>query len=328
MVKRSPSIAKKPDPMPARIEPCLALLVQRPPVGSVWTFEVKWDGYRLAVHKEPAGVRILTRGGHDWTERFPAIADAVQNLRPSTVILDGEAVVLDHLGRSDFGLLQQALGGRGGKRLAGKAIFVAFDMLYLEGHDLTRMPLCDRRRMLEALLDEAGSSAIRFSEDIGTDGASLLKSACAMGIEGIIGKDETRPYRSGRHGEWVKVKCIQSEGFVIVGYERSTVAFGGIGRLLMAAHKGDGLVYVGGVGTGFNERSATALRRQLDLLVIDRPAVPMRRRKAVYVAPRLVAEIEYRGWTHDGKLRHASYKGLRETADADDVCQVAPRHEP
>ena len=255
MAKRnSPASSGKPDPMPERIEPCLALLVSKPPVGPQWAYEVKWDGYRLAVHKKKAGVRILTRGGHDWTERFPAVADAVQKMWPATMILDGEAVVLDEHGRSDFGELQQALGGRGGKRRAGEAIFYAFDLLYLEGHDLTRKPLYDRRQMLGALLDQANGTIIRFSEDIGTDGASLLKSACAMGLEGIIGKDETRPYRPGRNGEWIKVKCVQSEGFAIVGYEPSPVAVGGIGRLLLAARKGDKLVYVGGVGTGFNER--------------------------------------------------------------------------
>jgi bifunctional non-homologous end joining protein LigD len=150
-----------PDPMPDRIDPCLALLVSKPPIGSVWTFEVKWDGYRLAVHKEPAGVRILTRGGHDWTHRFPVIAAAARDTPAATFILDGEAVVLDEQGRSDFGMLEQALGGRGGKRVAEEATFIAFDLLYLEGHNLTSMPLYDRRRMLQALLDEARGGVMR-----------------------------------------------------------------------------------------------------------------------------------------------------------------------
>jgi bifunctional non-homologous end joining protein LigD len=118
------------DPMPDRIEPCLALLKPRPPKGPEWAFEIKWDGYRLAVHIEPKGVRIITRGGHDWTDRFPAIAKAAKKLGVPTAIHDGEAVVLDEQGRSDFGLLQQSLGGRGGTRTSNEAIFMAFDLLY------------------------------------------------------------------------------------------------------------------------------------------------------------------------------------------------------
>ncbi|HHV70720.1 MAG TPA: hypothetical protein GXX48_24315 [Ochrobactrum intermedium] len=139
--------------MPRRIEPCLALLVSKPPAGPDWSFEIKWDGYRLAVHVEPDGVRVLTRGGHDWTPRFTHIADDAQQLGHDTMILDGEAVVLDEQGRSDFGLLQQALGGRGGRRFAREAIFFAFDLLYLDGRDLTHEPLSKRRQTLEKVLN-------------------------------------------------------------------------------------------------------------------------------------------------------------------------------
>ncbi|SOC37067.1 bifunctional non-homologous end joining protein LigD [Rhizobium subbaraonis] len=307
--------------MPARIEPCLALLVSKPPSGPQWSFEVKWDGYRLAVHKEPTGARVITRGGHDWTDRFPAIAAAAGHMDCDTMILDGEAVVLDEQGRSDFGALQQSLGGRGGKRLAGDALFLAFDLLYLNGHDLTRMPQSERRAMLDAILHVPGGS-IRFSEDIGDDGAELLKTACGLGLEGIIGKNGDKPYRSGRLGDWVKVKCVQSEGFAIVGYEPSRNALGGIGRLLLAARKGDSLVYVGGVGTGFTARSGAALRRQLDAIAIPKPAIDVGKRKAVFVPPTIVAEVEFRAWTHDGILRHASFKGTRDSADSGDVFRV------
>ncbi|SOC47132.1 bifunctional non-homologous end joining protein LigD [Rhizobium subbaraonis] len=307
--------------MPTRIEPCLALLVSRPPVGPEWSFEVKWDGYRLAVHREPSGVRIITRGGHDWTERFPAIAQAAEAIDADTLILDGEAVVLDEQGRSDFGALQQALGGRGGKRSASEALFCAFDLLYLNGHDLTGMPLRDRRAMLEAICHVPGG-IIRLSEEIGDNGAELLKVACGMGLEGIIGKNESKPYRSGRRGDWVKIKCVQSEGFAIVGYEPSRDALGGIGRLLLAARKGSDLVYVGGVGTGFTARSGAALRRQLDAIAIPKAAIDVGKRKGVFVKPILVAEIEFRAWTQDGKLRHASFKGLRDEADAASIYEI------
>ncbi|TAX99126.1 ATP-dependent DNA ligase [Rhizobium leguminosarum] len=307
------------DPMPARVEPCLALLRAKPPKGDDWVYEIKWDGYRLAVHIEPTGIRILTRGGHDWTHRFPAIKLAAMWLPVGTAILDGEAVVLDEQGRSDFGLLQQSLGGRGGKKMSSDAIFMAFDLLYFDGHDLRNSELDMRRHLLEDLVPASEQGDIRLSEEIEADGDHLLASACEHGLEGIIAKRRDAPYRSGRLGDWLKIKCIQSDSFVIVGYERSTVARAGIGRLLLAARKGKKLVYVGGVGTGFNERNAYELREKLDALVTSTPAAAVDRKGAIFVKPKLIAEIEYRAWTDDGKLRHASYKGLRDRKDGADV---------
>jgi bifunctional non-homologous end joining protein LigD len=306
--------------MPDRIEPCLALLKAKPPKGDDWVYEIKWDGYRLAVHIEPAGVRILTRGGHDWTHRFPAVAQSAKQLPVATAILDGEAVVLDSQGRPDFGLLQQSLGGRGGKKRSSDAVFLAFDLLYFDGHDLTRSELGVRRHLLEGLVPAQGD--IRLSEEVEADGDALLRIAREHGLEGIIAKRRDAPYRSGRLGDWVKVKCIQSDSFVIVGYERSTVARAGIGRLLLAARKGRKLVYVGGVGTGFNERNAYELREKLEGLITPMPAAAVDRKEAIFVKPKLIAEIEYRAWTDGGKLRHASYKGLRDEADDETVLEL------
>lgn len=310
------------DPMPDRIEPCLALLKVRPPKGDDWVYEIKWDGYRLSVHIEPNGIRILTRGGHDWTHRFPAIQQAALWLPVGSAILDGEAVVLDEQGRSDFGLLQQSLGGRGGKKMSSDAIFMAFDLLYFDGHDLRNTELSMRRHLLEDLVPAGEQGDIRLSEEIEADGDQLLASACEHGLEGIIAKRRDAPYRSGRLGDWVKVKCIQSDSFVIVGYEKSTAARAGIGRLLLAARKGKKLVYVGGVGTGFNERNAYELRKKLDGFITPMPAATVDRKGAIFVKPKLIAEIEYRAWTHDGKLRHASYKGLRDAADEAVVYEI------
>jgi bifunctional non-homologous end joining protein LigD len=302
------------DEMLERVEPCLALLKTKPPTGPDWLFEMKWDGYRLAIHIEPKGVRILTRGGHDWTHRFPGIAGAAKNLGVATAIIDGEAVVLDDYGLPDFGLLQQSLGGRGGKRTSQEASLFAFDLLYFDGHNLRDMELVSRRHLLEDLLRDAGG-AIKFSETIEGDGDSLLASACQHGLEGIIAKRKDSSYRSGRGGEWLKIKCIQSESFFIIGWEPSTAAFGGIGRLLLAAYKGHDLVYVGSVGTGFNERTAAALRKQLEKLKTAKAPVPMKAKGVQFVLPTLIAEIEFRAWTQDGNLRHPSYKGLREVQD-------------
>ncbi|TBE06151.1 non-homologous end-joining DNA ligase [Rhizobium ruizarguesonis] len=323
--RRDPAQPSLPlDPMPDRIEPCLALLKSKPPKGDDWVYEIKWDGYRLSVHVEPTGIRILTRGGHDWTDRFPAIKQAALWLPVGTAILDGEAVVLDEKGRSDFGLLQQSLGGRGGKKSSSDAVFMAFDLLYFDGHDLRNSELDMRRHLLEDLVPAGEQGDIRLSQEIEADGDQLLASACDHGLEGIIAKRRDAPYRSGRLGDWLKIKCTQSDGFAIVGYEKSTASFGGVGRLLLAARKGDEFVYVGGVGTGFNERSAAELREQMDKLIISKPAVDTgRKRNAVFIDPKLVAEIEYRAWTHDGKLRHASYKGLRDAADVATVYELA-----
>ncbi|MGO7401973.1 ATP-dependent DNA ligase (plasmid) [Rhizobium ruizarguesonis] len=302
------------DPMPDRIEPCLALLKPKPPSGPDWMFEVKWDGYRVAVHIRPDDVRIITRGGHDWTDRFPAIAAAARKLGVGTAILDGEAVLLDAQGRSDFGALQRSLGGRGGKKASSEAILYAFDLLYFDGHDLTRMELSGRRHLLEDLIDDS-DGAIRISQEVEADGAALLAAACAHGLEGITAKHRDSAYRSGRLGDWLKIKCVQSDSCVVVGYEPSATAGGGIGSLLLAAYRDDRLVYVGSVGTGFKERDALDLRRMLDGLKTKRPPVAVDKKGVVFAQPTLIAEIVYRGWTDDSKLRHASYKGLRDVQD-------------
>ncbi|MBD9597489.1 MULTISPECIES: non-homologous end-joining DNA ligase [unclassified Ensifer] len=310
------------DPMPDRVEPCLALLRPTPPEGPEWLYEVKWDGYRLAIHIEPKGVRIITRGGHDWTDRFPRIAEAAKRFDVGTAILDGEAVVLNKEGHADFGALQRSLGGRGGKRASTEAVFVAFDLLYFDGHDLRKTELSVRRHLLTDFLDGA-SGAAQLSEEAHGDGVDLLANACSMGLEGIVAKHRERPYRSGRKGDWIKVKCVQSESFLIVGYEQSAAARSGIGSLLLAARRGDSWVSVGSVGTGFKAKDAEYLRKTLDKLKTKKHVVPVKGKNYVFALPTLIAEIEFRGWTDDGNLRHASYKGLREIQDNAAVFDIA-----
>ncbi|MDW9573368.1 ATP-dependent DNA ligase [Sinorhizobium meliloti] len=301
------------DPMPARIDPCPASLVDKPPKGQDWAFEVKWDGYRIAVHIEPGRVRILTRGGYDWTERFPTIVDDARRLAVKTAIIDGEAVVLDDKGRSDFGMLQRALGRLPSAVEAGAIVFYAFDLLYLDGRDLRRLPLRERRRWLEPLV--AGrEGAIRLSEEVQADGDEFFRVACAHGLEGIIAKHVEKPYRSGRGDWWQKITCKRRDSFVIVGFEPSTVP-GHLGRLLLAARKAEELVYVGGCGTGWSNELSRELRKLLEGMVTKTPAVNLKRKDAVFVEPVLIVDVEYRTWTDDEKLRHTSFKGIRKRAD-------------
>ncbi len=312
--------------MPERVEPVLAQLKSHPPKGSEWSWELKLDGYRLAVHIEPKGIKILTRGGHDWTHRFPAIEQAARALGPATMIIDGEAVVLDDEGRPDFGLLQQSLGAsskQAGNR-ASDAIFYAFDLIYFDGHDLRGVEYRSRRHLLDDALN-GNDGAIRLSETFDTEPALLLEHVCRLGLEGIIGKHLDQPYRSGRTGDWVKIKCVQSEAFFIVGYERSAASPAGFGSLVLAAYRDDDLVQVGSVGTGFKQAEIIRLRKMLDTLRWKRKQPPLPysgSANIVWVQPTLIAEIEFRAWTSDGKLRHPSYKGLRESQDNADVFRL------
>ncbi|WP_035201000.1 non-homologous end-joining DNA ligase [Agrobacterium tumefaciens] len=314
------------DPMPDRVEPALAQSKAHPPQGDQWSWELKWDGYRLAIHIEQTGVRILTRGGHDWTHRFPAIEQAARALGPATMIIDGEAVVLDDEGRPDFGLLQKSLGASGktaGNR-ASDAILYAFDLIYLDGHDLRNVEYRSRRHLLEDTL-KGHDGAIRLSETIDANPAILLEHVGSLGLEGIVGKQLDQPYRSGRTGDWVKIKCVKSEAFMVVGYEPSTASPDGFGSLVLAAYRGDELVHVGNVGTGFRQAEMNRLRKMIDRLRWNRkqPPVPYAEKAdIVWVEPTLIAEIEFRAWTADGKLRHASYKGLRERQDNADVYRL------
>ncbi|MGR9178917.1 non-homologous end-joining DNA ligase (plasmid) [Rhizobium leguminosarum] len=325
--KRNPAQPQLPfDPMPDRVEPALAELKSRPPKGDEWSWELKWDGYRLAVHIEPQGIRILTRGGRDWTHRFPAILEAARGLGPATMIIDGEAVVLDAEGRPDFGLLQQSLGASGkqaGNR-ASDAIFYAFDLIYFDGHDLRGVEYRSRRHLLDDALN-GKDGAIRLSETFDTEPAVLLEHVCRLGLESIVGKHFDRPYRSGRTADWVKVKCVQSEAFFIVGYEMSSASPAGFGSLVLAAYRGSNLVHVGSVGTGFRQAEVIRLRKMLDKLRWKRKQPPLPYSGSadiVWVEPTLIAEVEFRTWTTDGKLRHPSYKGLRERQDNADVFRL------
>ncbi len=321
--------AKLPDFVP----PQLATLVAHARSGTNWLHEVKFDGYRLQGRIENGKVQLLTRNGLDWSHRFPNICEGLGKLPVTSALIDGEAVVEDETGVSSFSALQQDLGGRGGKLVSGKALYYAFDLLHLDGRDLTSLPLVERKAALAALLSDAPRDKLRLSEHFETDGAAMVQHACRLGLEGIISKRRDAPYRSGRNDNWLKVKCTATSEFVIAGYVPSTVSAGMIGSLVIGYYEAEKLVYAGRVGTGYSQKTARDLKKALDEVAADAPPFARRlnaaeRRNVVWAKPVLVAEVEYRGWTHEGVLRHASFQGLREDKEAKTVVREIAKDEP
>jgi bifunctional non-homologous end joining protein LigD len=294
------------------------------PAGERWVHEIKWDGYRLQIRIDNGNVRILTRRGHDWTDRFPTIRDAAKALPVRLALIDGEAVV-EVNGIASFSALQAALGARDGPghKAAHEAVFYAFDLLHLNGANLQPAPLLKRK---EALVELTGrlAGAIRYSEHLAEDGDALFRQACLMGLEGVISKRADRPYRSGRGEDWTKFKCIQSQEFVIAGYVPRSDSGTSVGALVLGYYDGSRLTYAGRVGTGFSSAMARSLWNELQSLRREESAFPERltslaRKGVVWVEPNLVADVDYRGWTADEQLRHASFKGLREDKEAHSV---------
>jgi bifunctional non-homologous end joining protein LigD len=306
--------------LPARIEFELATLVDAPPTGDEWLHEIKLDGYRLAVRIERGRVQLFTRGGKDWTDTFPRLAEAAAALPVDRAWLDGEAVVFDAEGRTRFQLLQNAQGGTGAAGLQ----LVVFDLLHLDGSDLRGAPLVERKRLLQELLARAPKRLpLRFGQDVRGRGDAFFREACKRGVEGIVSKRADAPHRAGRTRAWLKVKCLQRQEFVVVGFTEPGGSRVGLGALLVGAHDATGkLRYCGKVGTGFAAAQLAALRARLDALAQDDPPVidPKRaERGAHWTAPRLVAEIEFTEWTGDGKLRHPVFVGIREDKRPKDV---------
>jgi bifunctional non-homologous end joining protein LigD len=272
------------------------------PSGQRWLHEIKFDGYRVQVHIRDAAVKVFTRRGNDWTNRFRKIAADAWHINAGSAIIDGEVVVPSVDGATDFSVLQNELKGR-----STKIVMVAFDLLYLNGFDLRKLPLFERKALLKKLID---GTDVQFSESFDVDGPEIYKHACKTGLEGVVSKVRDSRYSSGRGNNWVKKTCAQRETLRIAGFALKENKLDGayVGRL-----KGKQLVYAGKVDHGFDPTSAKDLQARLKPLI--RKTQPYARKiahRGVWVEPSLLAEIEYRAKSAEGKVRHPVFKGIRE----------------
>ena len=304
--------------------PQLATLVSEPPEGEGWLHEIKYDGYRLFIRIEGRDVRLITRKGNDWTGRFSTLAGAASRLGVKEALIDGEVVKLDANGISSFQALQNAIHSTGERDLH----FYAFDILHLDGYDLTPCALRDRKELLAELL-EGTEDPIRYSDHVEGHGKPFFEQARRLRLEGIVSKRADKPYRPGRRGDWLKVKCGLEQEFVITGWTDPEGARNGFGALLLGVHDDRGaLRHAGKVGTGFSEKSLDEILRRLVRIETRESPFPGPRRKTSrgvhWVRPELVAQIAFNAWTDDGLVRHASFQGLREDKPPEVIVREKP----
>lgn len=297
------------DPMPTNIKPMLALSTDNAFNKKDWLFEVKWDGYRALAVVKTSKVELLSRNQKSFNRQFaPIVAELKKHLR-HRAILDGEIVVLDASGRSNFQLIQNY-----GREQAGSLHYYVFDLLYLDGFDLRARPLIERKEMLEQLLAPLKKSTIHYSDHVIEKGVAFFKEAKKLGLEGIMAKDAESPYVMGRSGSWLKIKAQVRQEVVIGGYTKARGSRKELGALLVGVYEGKTLRYVGHVGTGFDEKTLLMLAGRLQKIIDERcpfAKKPKTNAQATFVKPRLVCEVSFTEWTKEGSLRHPVFLGLR-----------------
>jgi bifunctional non-homologous end joining protein LigD len=303
-------------PFPSSVELELATLVDEAPEGDEWVAEVKYDGYRVVLALQDGRARAFTRSHAEWSDRFPTLIGAAQALPAASVILDGEAVVFDQSGISRFELLQRAIAEH-----PERIVFAAFDLLYLNGRDVRNLPLEQRKELLRELLgglDEA--SPLRYAEHVAGGSADFYSRACVSDLEGIVCKRAASRYVPGRGREWVKVKCRQTQEFVVGGFTEGAGARTALGAVLVGTYDSERLVYAGRVGSGLSEAMVVSLREKLDAL--EQPASPFDPAPHItghvvhWARPETVVQVAFREWTSEGLLRQPVFLGLREDKPA------------
>jgi bifunctional non-homologous end joining protein LigD len=310
---------------PGFIPPQLAVLVKQAPDGPQWLHEIKLDGYRMHARLDSGDVRLLTRTGMDWTSKYPNIAEALAELPARTAYLDGELCGVLPDGRTAFNLVQNAADTRN-----NSLVFFLFDLLFLDGHDLRALPLIERKDRLKTLVADA-PSCLQFTDHQLGRGPAFHRLACEHGLEGIVSKHIDSPYEPGRR-TWLKVKCLNREEFVVVGWSDPEGTRHRLGSLLLGYYTPDGrLMYAGRAGTGIADKELERLWRKLQPLAVDkmplteppprdsRFGTPLVLSRVHWVRPEMVVEVSYLTWTEDGLLRQVVYLGEREDKPAAEV---------
>lgn len=316
---------KKAVVLPQSLAPQLATLVDKAPSGD-WRYEIKFDGYRILARIQDDEVRLLTRNGHDWTSRLPQQAKALAALKLKDSWLDGEMVVLNDEGLPDFQALQNAFDiGR-----SVDIIYYLFDAPFLQGEDLRETPVEERRQALKQALGRKSSKVLRFSEAFAAHHQDVLESACALSLEGVIGKRAGSPYVSRRSADWIKLKCRLRQEFVVVGYTRPQGSRSGFGALLLGVNDASGLVYAGRVGTGFDQKTLKQLHERMQELERDssplvKPLTAAQARGVHWIEPQLVAEVEFAEWTREQVVRQAAFIALRSDKPAREIVREQPQ---
>ncbi len=298
----------------------LAKLVKKVPEGEDWLYELKYDGYRILAYIENDSVRLVTRNGHDYTERFPEVGYALRAWAGRrAMVLDGEITITDAAGKTDFQALQNSLKKPKDQNLT----YIVFDLLALDGADLRGNRLIDRRGTLEALMKDAPKT-LYYSRHVRGNGRESFVAACEAGMEGIIGKKADSIYSGARNSDWIKIKCDQRQEFVVGGYTLSDKKTSGVSSLLLGVYEGEEFVYAGRAGTGLSESSMRELAGKFAAIERTKPPFklapkPRSNEKITWLEPELVAEIKFAEWTEDNLLRQASFKGLRTDKDPKDI---------
>ncbi len=323
--KRRATAQKAAADLPEHFTPQLATLVDRAPEGD-WLYEIKFDGYRMLTRIRDGEVRLFTRNGHDWTDRLPRQAKALQALKLKDSWLDGEVVSLNGEGLPDFQALQNAFDI--GRSL--DIVYYVFDAPFLAGQDMRHKPVEERRAALKSALAGSKSKLLRFSEAFTAHHQDIFESACDLALEGVIGKRRGSPYVSSRNADWIKLKCRLRQEFVIVGYTRPQGSRSGFGALLLAVNDDAGLVYAGRVGTGFDQASLASIHAQLKPLErtsspLQKPLTSAQARGVHWVEPSLVGEVQFAEWTREGVVRQAAFVALRSDKPAAQIVHEQPR---